>query len=160
MDLGLEGKVAIVTGGSDGIGKAAAISMASEGAKVAIVVRTQSKLDDAVAEIKKASGGEAIGFAADVSVESDVKTMVEKVVAEYGKLDILVNNAGTSIRQPMEKMSLKTYEKIIKTNHHQVQFKKRAIPSNCRLAKGYSCTQPFSSLAVPADHHNRKGNWI
>ena len=105
MDLGLEGKVAIVTGGSDGIGKAAAISMASEGAKVAIVGRTQSKLDDAVAEIKKASGGEAIGFAADVSVESDVKAMVEKVVSEYGKLDILVNNAGTSSSTTLEKMT-------------------------------------------------------
>ena len=105
MDLGLEGKVAIVTGGSDGIGKAAAISMASEGAKVAIVGRTQSKLDDAVAEIKKASGGEAIGVAADVSVESDVKAMVEKVVSEYGKLDILVNNAGTSSSTTLEKMT-------------------------------------------------------
>ena len=52
MDLGLNGKVAIVTGGSDGIGKAAAISLASEGAKVAIVGRTQSKLDAAIAEIK------------------------------------------------------------------------------------------------------------
>ena len=105
MDLGLEGKVAIVTGGSDGIGKAAAISMASEGAKVAIVGRTQSKLDDAVAEIKKASGGEVIGVATDVSVESDVKAMVEKVVSEYGKLDILVNNAGTSSSTTLEKMT-------------------------------------------------------
>ena len=60
MDLGLQGKVAIVTGGSDGIGKAAAISMASEGAKVAIVGRTQSKLDAAVREIKEASGGGGI----------------------------------------------------------------------------------------------------
>ena len=105
MDLGLEGKVAIVTGGSDGIGKAAAISMASEGAKVAIVGRTQTKLDAAVAEIKEASGGEAIGISADVSVESDVKAMVDKVVAEYGKLDILVNNAGTSSATTLENMT-------------------------------------------------------
>ena len=57
MDLGLKDKVAIITGGSDGIGKAAAISMATEGAKVAIVGRTQSKLDSAVAEIKEATNG-------------------------------------------------------------------------------------------------------
>ncbi len=61
MDLELTGKVAIVTGGSDGIGKAAAISMAREGARVAIVGRTQGKLDSAVAEIKSETGGEVIG---------------------------------------------------------------------------------------------------
>ena len=105
MDLGLQGKVAIVTGGSDGIGKAAAISMASEGAKVAIVGRTQAKLDAAVKEIKEVSGGEALGVAADVSVESQVKAMVEKVVSEYGKLDILVNNAGTSSATTLEQMT-------------------------------------------------------
>ena len=80
MDLGLTGKVAIVTGGSDGIGKAAATSLANEGAKVAIVGRTQSKLDAAIAEIKAESGGEVIGVSADVSVESSVKAMVAKVV--------------------------------------------------------------------------------
>ena len=105
MDLGLTGKVAIVTGGSDGIGKAAAISMASEGAKVAIVGRTQEKLDAAVLAIKNASGGDAIGVAADVSVESDVKAMVDKVVGEFGQLDILVNNAGTSSATTLEKMT-------------------------------------------------------
>lgn len=105
MDLGLTGKIAIITGGSDGIGKAAAISLAREGAKVAIVGRTQAKLDDAVAEIKAETGGEAIGFPADVSVESDVQAMVAKVVDEYGGVDILVNNAGTSSATTLEKMT-------------------------------------------------------
>jgi len=105
MDLELKGKVAIITGGSDGIGKAAAISMAAEGAKVAIVGRTQEKLDAAVAEVRNVSGGEAIGVAADVSVESDVKAMVDKVVGEFGQLDILVNNAGTSSATTLEQMT-------------------------------------------------------
>ena len=60
MDLGLNGKIAIITGGSDGIGKAAATSMASEGANVAIVGRTQSKLDAAAADIKTVANGPAI----------------------------------------------------------------------------------------------------
>jgi len=105
MDLGLNGKIAIITGGSDGIGKAAASSMASEGAKVAIVGRTQSKLDAAVADIKAESGGTVIGIAADVSVESDVQSMVAKVVDEFGGVDILVNNAGTSSATTLEKMT-------------------------------------------------------
>jgi len=105
MDLGLNNKVAIVTGGSDGIGKAAATTMAAEGAKVAIVGRTQEKLDKAVAEIQSESKGTVIGVAADVSVESDVQTMVETVVSEFGGVDILVNNAGTSSATALEKMT-------------------------------------------------------
>ncbi len=105
MDLGLNNKVAIVTGGSDGIGKAAATTMAAEGAKVAIVGRTQEKLDKAVAEIQSESNGTVIGVAADVSVESDVQTMVETVVSEFGGVDILVNNAGTSSATTLEKMT-------------------------------------------------------
>ena len=105
MDLGLKDKVAIITGGSDGIGKAAAISMATEGAKVAIVGRTQSKLDSAVAEIKEATNGEVIGISTDVSVESDVQAMVGKVISQYGQIDILVNNAGTSSATTLEEMT-------------------------------------------------------
>ncbi|HJP27595.1 MAG TPA: SDR family NAD(P)-dependent oxidoreductase, partial [Dehalococcoidia bacterium] len=105
MDLELNGKVAIVTGGSDGIGKAAAISLASEGAKVAIVGRTQAKLDSAVNEIKAESDGSVIGVAADVSVESEVQAMIAKVVDEFGGVDILVNNAGTSSATTLEKMT-------------------------------------------------------
>ena len=64
---GLKGKVAVITGGSDGIGKAAAISLSTEGAKVAIVGRSQEKLDSAVVEIQGLTGGEVIGVSADVS---------------------------------------------------------------------------------------------
>ena len=105
MELGLNGKVAVVTGGSDGIGKAAAISLASEGARVAIVGRTQAKLDSAVTEIKSKTDGQAIGIAADVSVETDVQAMVTKVVDEFGGIDILVNNAGTSSATTLEQMT-------------------------------------------------------
>jgi len=105
MDLELTGKVAIITGGSDGIGKAAATSLAREGAKVAIVGRTQAKLDAAIAEIKAETGGDVMGVAADVSVESDVQAMVAKVVEEFGGVDILVNNAGTSSAKTLELMT-------------------------------------------------------
>ncbi|MBT6680626.1 MAG: SDR family NAD(P)-dependent oxidoreductase, partial [Chloroflexi bacterium] len=97
MDLGLTGKVAIVTGGSDGIGKAAATAMAEEGAKVAIVSRTQADLDAAAADIKSETGNnDILGIAADVTDEAQVQSMVDTVVGTWGGLDILVNNAGTS----------------------------------------------------------------
>ena len=108
MDLGLKGKVAIVTGGSDGIGKAAAISMAKEGVKVAIVGRTQAKLDAAITDIQAETPGtnaEVIGIPTDVSVESEVQEMVAKVVDGFGGVDILVNNAGTSSATTLEKMT-------------------------------------------------------
>ena len=105
MDLGLNGKNAIITGGSDGIGLAAAISLSKEGANVAILARTQAKLDSAVKEIKKESKGKVIAISTDVRNESSVVTSIKKVREELGKIDILVNNAGTSSASPLEEMT-------------------------------------------------------
>ena len=105
MDLGLKNKVAIITGGSDGIGKAAAISIAKEGGKVAIVGRTQSKIDSAINDIKIDTHNDVIGISADVSIESDVQNMVNEVISKFGQIDILINNAGTSAATTLEKMT-------------------------------------------------------
>ena len=105
MDLGLNGKNAIITGGSDGIGLAAAISLSKEGANVAILARTQDKLDSAVKEIRKESKGKVIAISTDVRDESSVVTSIKKVREELGKINILVNNAGTSSASPLEEMT-------------------------------------------------------
>ena len=105
MDLNLNDKVAIVTGGSDGIGKAAAISLAKEGAKVAIIARNQEKIDLAVKEISETTNGNIIGISTDVSDESEVKAMVSRVADEFGRIDILINNAGTSAATTLDKMT-------------------------------------------------------
>ena len=105
MDLDLNGKNAIITGGSDGIGLAAAISLSKEGANVAILARTQDKLDSAVKEIQKESKGKVIAISTDVRDESSVVTSIKKVRDELGKIDILVNNAGTSSASPLEEMT-------------------------------------------------------
>jgi 3-oxoacyl-[acyl-carrier protein] reductase len=97
MDLGLKGKVAIITGSTEGIGRAAALKFAREGARVAICSRSQDKVDAAVAEIKKA-GGEVFGMAADISKAGDIEKFINAAVRQFGRVDILVNNAGSSQR--------------------------------------------------------------
>ena len=97
MDLGLKGKVAVVTGGTEGIGKATALQLAQEGAKVAICARRPELVAKTVDGIKRA-GGDAFGMAADMSKVSDIERFIDAVVKHYGRIDILVNNAGTSRR--------------------------------------------------------------
>jgi NAD(P)-dependent dehydrogenase (short-subunit alcohol dehydrogenase family) len=94
MDLDLAGKVAIVTGGSRGIGKAIALELAREGAEVAIVARGQAVLDEAAADIGRQTGCAVQAIAADTGDDSAVKAMVAAVRAAFGRIDILVNCAA------------------------------------------------------------------
>ncbi|MBK90046.1 MAG: short-chain dehydrogenase [Chloroflexi bacterium] len=105
MDLGLNGKNAIITGGSDGIGLSAAISLSREGANVAILARTQEKLDNAVKEIEKDAKGKVMAISTDIRDEASVNKSINQVRNEFGKIDILVNNAGTSSASPLEEMT-------------------------------------------------------
>jgi 3-oxoacyl-[acyl-carrier protein] reductase len=94
MDLGLKGKAALVAGGSQGLGKAVAMEMSREGARVAICALDDPELPKTVEEIRAATGGEIIGIPADLSRAEDAKGFVRKGVEHYGTIDILVNNAG------------------------------------------------------------------
>jgi 3-oxoacyl-[acyl-carrier protein] reductase len=94
MDLGLQGKIAIITGGSEGIGKATALRLCEEGAHVAICARRPEVLQQAADEIKARTGGEALAVPADVGSDEQVRNLIQKTVERYGGIDILVNNAG------------------------------------------------------------------
>ncbi|MGB3433701.1 SDR family NAD(P)-dependent oxidoreductase [Achromobacter sp.] len=94
MDLQLKGKVAVVTGGSLGIGRAVTEALAAEGVRVAIVARRQAQLDEVAAEITKATGVEVLGVAADVSDTAQVNAMMQRVAEHFGRIDILVNGAA------------------------------------------------------------------
>ena len=89
----LAGRVALVTGGNRGIGRAISLAFSREGAKVVVVGRNASTCDEAVAAIK-AEGGEALAIRADVSCEADVASMVATAVQRFNRIDILVNNAA------------------------------------------------------------------
>src|SRR5437867_10121902 len=94
MNTSLKNKVALVTGGTSGIGEAAALQLAKTGAKVVVAGRRESEGQAVVQAIEK-SGGKAIFVKTDVSREADVKALVDKTLATFGRLDIAFNNAGT-----------------------------------------------------------------
>lgn len=102
MDLGLQGKVALITGASRGIGKAVALALADEGCNLAICARGKEALDEAAEEIK-AKGVEVFSATGDASKSEDIKGFVSQAAEKFGRIDILINNAGTGrLSDPME----------------------------------------------------------
>ena len=112
---GVEGRVALVTGASQGIGRACAVLLAGSGAKLALCARNQEKLESLAGEIKT-TGGDAEAFPLDVSHEDAIKTVVKSVIARFGKLDILVNNAGITRDQLVMRMKRADWDDVIATN--------------------------------------------
>lgn len=110
----LEGKVALVTGASRGIGRAIALSLAREGAKLALVKHKQS-VDEVIKEIKSL-GGEAKAFTADVAKSFGVENMVKEVLLEFGRVDILINNAGITADNLLLRMKEEEWDEVINTD--------------------------------------------
>src|SRR5271155_4911515 len=113
MSKKLEGKIALITGGSRGIGAAIAKRLAADGAKVAI---TYTKGADAAASVVKEierAGGKAIAIQADAVAADAVKEAIEQTVATLGRLDVLVNNAGTAIPKKFEEATLEELDRVI-----------------------------------------------
>ena len=94
MDLGIKGKVALVAGASQGMGRASALSFAREGAKVSICARGEAALNEAAAMIRKETGGEVLSMVADMAKVEDIQRFVKKSTEHFGRVDIIVNNAG------------------------------------------------------------------
>ena len=113
--MSLAGRVALVTGASQGIGWACAMRLASAGVAVAVAARNQEKLDELVSEIK-ASGGKAEAFPLDVSDEEQIKGTFKAVLGQLGKVDILVNNAGITRDQLVMRMKRGDWDMVLNTN--------------------------------------------
>lgn len=113
--MGLEGRVALVTGSSQGIGRACAVRLAQAGASVALAARNEEKLASVAKQIT-GSGGTAATFKMDVASEEDIKSAVRAVIAQFGKIDILINNAGITRDQLIMRMKRADWDVVLNTN--------------------------------------------
>jgi len=122
--MSLAGRVALVTGASQGIGRACALKLAAAGATVAAAARNQEKLNELRQQILS-SGGQCAAFPLDVSNEDQIKSTVKSVLAQFGKIEILVNNAGITRDQLILRMKRADWDAVLNTN----------------LTSAYLCTQ-------------------
>src|SRR5438552_13824682 len=116
MTRKLEGKIALITGGSRGIGAAIAKRLAADGASVAITFAKDASAASAVVKAIELDGGKAVAIQADAADVEAVKSAVEKTVATFGQLDVLVNNAGTAIPKTFEETTLEEMDRVIDIN--------------------------------------------
>lgn len=117
----LNGKVAVVTGGTKGLGYGIVMVFAYHGAKVVITSRHQEDCDVVAAEVA-AMGGEAMGIKADVQNVEEIQNLVDRTVEKYGRLDIMVNNAGVAVTRRLTDMTEADYERVIDSNLKSVYF--------------------------------------
>jgi 7-alpha-hydroxysteroid dehydrogenase len=111
----LDDRVAVVTGGGQGIGRGIALGLAEAGASVVVGARTEADLDEVVAEVEEA-GGKALGVVSDVLVDADRRRLVEAAVEHFGRLDVLVNNAGGTGPRPALQTSEQFFDMAMKFN--------------------------------------------
>lgn len=115
MDLGLKDKVAVVTGGSRGIGKGIALGLAAEGCRLAIIARNVDELTGVIEEIKKC-GVDAYGFAGDITKTEDVNQFSKEVIDKFSQVDVLVNNVGGNKRNLFENTTIQDWQEIMELN--------------------------------------------
>jgi NAD(P)-dependent dehydrogenase (short-subunit alcohol dehydrogenase family) len=147
----LEGKAALITGATKGLGKAMALALAEAGARVALVSRNLERLDETAAAVRNL-GVEAAVFQADVTDEAQVLRLQAAVPREFGKIQILINNAGMNNRKPVTGFSLAEWRQVIDTNLTSVFLMCRAfLPQMCGQGYGriLNLTSIMSHVALP-----------
>jgi 3-oxoacyl-[acyl-carrier protein] reductase len=148
----LENKVAIVTGGGRGLGKAYCLRMAEEGAQVVVADILDREAEETVSEIK-AGGGKAIAVKADVTSEEETKRMADKAVEEFGRIDILVNNAGLYYgmsRKPFNEISLEEWDKMMNVSAKGTWLCSKAVfPQMKKQGKGKIINVSSESVFAP-----------
>jgi 3-oxoacyl-[acyl-carrier protein] reductase len=125
-DFSVEGLTVVVTGSSQGIGRAVAVGMAREGAKVVVNSRHREKLQPVVEEIEN-SRGEVLAVQADMRNPDDVNRLMEEARKRFGRIDVLINNAGGSFGHRLDELSPNGFEAVVRNNLNQVFYACRAV---------------------------------
>lgn len=113
MDLGLEKKVAVVTGSSEGIGKAIALGLAQEGARLAICARRSDRLEVTAKEIRNATGSAVFASVVDMTQEAEIDRFVQEVIAQFGTVHIVVNNMGMATKALFTELAREDWDRTL-----------------------------------------------
>ena len=132
----LDGKVALVTGGTKGLGRSMAEGLASAGADILICSRNGEEAEHEAALLAESSGRKTLGVRCDVTDPEEVEALVEAAMSGFGRLDVLINNAGINIRNPIEDLSLEEFEQVMSVNVRGPWLCSRAVIPHMR-AGGY-----------------------
>jgi 3-oxoacyl-[acyl-carrier protein] reductase len=152
MDLGLKDRVALVAASSTGLGKAVALGLAREGAKLALCARTQSTLDAAAAEIRRETGVDVLARSVDVTVYDQVQALVAEIVAQFGRLDICVANAGGPPSKSFAETSVDDWHTAAELNlMSTVYLAKEALPVMQRRRWGRFIAVTSVTVKQPLD---------
>ena len=123
----LTGKVALVTGGGRGIGRALAEGLAHAGADVVLTARTEEQVKTAATEIAQNTGRRALGISCDVTDKNSIDSVISQVINDFGRIDILVNNAGTSVRHGALELTEAEWDQVMDTNFKSVFLMSQAV---------------------------------
>jgi NAD(P)-dependent dehydrogenase (short-subunit alcohol dehydrogenase family) len=144
----LSGRVAIVTGGSKGLGQAMAAGLASAGAKLVLASRSQVELDIAVRELQNDYAVECIGVVTDVTDQAQTERLAEATLSKFGRIDVLVNSAGINIRGAIDELSLAQFRDVQRVNVEGTWLACRAVLPAMKQASGGRIINLASTLGI------------
>ena len=156
MDLGLKGKVALVAGASQGMGRATAMGFAREGARVAICARGEAALNEAAEAIRKQTGGDVLAMVADMSKADDIKKFVNDSAKHFGRVDVIVNNAGGPPPGEFMKFTDEDWSNAFNVSFMStMRMTREAVPHMRKVGGGrvinitsYSVKEPIAGLVL------------
>ena len=152
MDLGIKGKAALVVAASKGMGKASALGLAAEGARVVMCARGEAALKDAAAEVKQRTGAEVLALTADASRAADISRVVAEANRAFGGVDILVANVGGPPPGPFEQMTDEQWKAAFEQVHlSTVRFIREVLPHMKQARWGRILAIQSSSVKQPVD---------
>ena len=152
MDLGLTDKIAVVGASSKGLGKAIALGLAQEGAKVTICARNSDTLEETLSEIQKETGSEVLAIPTDVSQPTQVESLIEQTISHFGGIDILVNNAGGPRAGRFDDLSSEDYLSAVHLNlMSTINLSRAVVPTMRKRGGGRIINLTSVSVKQPVD---------